>query len=97
MMPRDTASLIGSDNVPQPTRPSVVPRHRTLDGFVEAVSRTEGVGRTNTGLNPSSKAARSCPGKRVWTDFETRRVDRARQRGEWVAILTGKTTIELVA
>ena len=46
MMPRDTASSIASDTAPQPT-PGVVPQHRTLDGIVKAVSRTEGVGLTD--------------------------------------------------
>ena len=46
MMPRDTASSSASDTAPQPT-PDVVPRHRTLDGIVKAVSRTNGVGLTD--------------------------------------------------
>ena len=42
-MSQDTAPLIANDALPHPT-PDVVPRRCTLDGFVEEVSRTHGVG-----------------------------------------------------
>ena len=42
-MSQDTAPLIATDAEPHPT-PDVVPRRCTLDGFVEEVSRTHGVG-----------------------------------------------------
>ena len=45
-MPGDATSLVTSNTAAQPSHhdPEVVPRHRTLDGFVEAVSHAEGVG-----------------------------------------------------
>ena len=42
-MSQDTAPLIANDGVSH-TAPDVVPRPCTLDGFVEEVSRTHGVG-----------------------------------------------------
>ena len=42
-MSQDTAPLIANDAVSD-TTPDVVPRRCTLDGFVEEVSRTHGVG-----------------------------------------------------
>ncbi len=45
-MPSDSSFRITSDTAPHPSHraPEVVPRRCTLDGFVEEVSRTEGIG-----------------------------------------------------
>ena len=48
-MPVDAASLVTRDTAPFPSHhdSDVVPRYRTLDGFVEAVSQTDGIGLTD--------------------------------------------------
>ncbi len=45
-MSLDTEPLIANDALPEPTA-DVVPRPCTLDGFVEAVSQSQGVGLTD--------------------------------------------------
>ena len=48
-MPSDATSLTATDPEPRAkTHPSdLVPRHRTLDGFVDAVSQADGIGLTD--------------------------------------------------
>ncbi len=45
-MASDSNSSIAGNTTPPPSRrsPDAVPRHRTLDGFVEAVSKSAGIG-----------------------------------------------------
>ena len=45
-MASDSTSPTAAATTPHPRRrsPDVVPRHRTLDGFVEAVSKADGIG-----------------------------------------------------
>ena len=45
-MSLDTEPLIANDALPEPTA-DIVPRRCTLDGFVEAVSQSQGVGLTD--------------------------------------------------